>query len=118
MINEFERKALVEEVRIKINELRSRWLSKNTNHPKANGLVKVCNALIDLEIPFATPDAPKNVNFSNVTRAIEEVRSDYKAQVFRFGNVGKFFAGLCMFSTKPHTKTDLLLDKISNTLNR
>lgn len=110
MITRIERDQFVNELNTKIKELRNRWFFKSTNQAKSNKLVKVSNVLSDLEIPFYSVGHRPEIDFTEVAVAIKQARE--KTNVFNYGKVGKFFAGLCMFSMEPKTKSDLLLDKI------
>jgi hypothetical protein len=103
-ITEEQRMQLVNELNIKIKELQHRMFFKVANHNKAVKLYQVNMLLSKQAEPFLIEGAIKDARI--------------KTEVFNYGMIGKFFAGICLRSTKPKTKSDILLDKILNKLTK
>lgn len=103
MITDDERKKFIAELNTKKRELEHRMFFKVANHNKAAKLCQV-NLLLQQADLFV------------IEGAIKDARS--KTEVFNYGLIGQFLAGVCMFSIKPKTKSDLLLDKIENAFKR
>lgn len=104
MITEDERTQFIAELDTKRRELEHRMFFKVANHNKAAKLAQVNLLLAEQADRFL------------IERAIKDARP--RTEVFNYGLIGKFFAGICMFSIKPKTKSDLLLDNIEKALKR
>lgn len=103
-MTEDERQKFITELDTKRKKLEHRMFFKVANHNKAAKLCQVNQLLSGQADPFIIEGAIKDARI--------------KTEVFNYGMIGKFFAGVHMFSIKPKTQSDLLLDKILNKLTK